>query len=115
MSESLQRVLAQALLPASIVPVLLLGPGLVRAPQTLWRRVSAEVRRLDAPGGASGRHQSRRATATRGQRGVPGTAGAHREVRLFPGARYTPLHAARPGVRPAAYPTNRAAPGAARR
>ena len=114
MSESLQRVLAQALLPASIVPVLLLGPGLVRAPQTLWRRVSAEVRRLDAPGGASGRHQSRRAAATPGQRGVPGT-GAHREVRLFPGARYTPLHEARPGVRPAAHPTNRAGAGAARR
>jgi hypothetical protein len=113
-SESLKRVLAQALLPASILPVLLLGPGLVRAPQTLWRRVSAEVRRLDAPGGASGRHQSRRVTATRGQRGVPGTR-ARGEVRLFPGARYAPLHAVRPGARPAARPTYHAVAGAARR
>ena len=113
MSESLQRALAQALLPASIVPVLVFGPGLVRAPQTLWRKVSAEVRRLDAPGGASGRRQPRRDTGARERQGVPGTK-ARREARLFPGARYTPLHAARPGARPAARTTNRAGAGAAR-
>jgi hypothetical protein len=44
---SLARALAMALLPASIVPVLLAGPALVRAPHTLWRQISADVQRLE--------------------------------------------------------------------
>jgi len=44
----LARLLAIALLPASIVPVCLLGPALLRAPQRLWREAAAEVARLQA-------------------------------------------------------------------
>jgi len=50
---SFERAAAMALLPASILPVLLLGPGLLRAPEKLWRETRAEVQRLqerpDAP------------------------------------------------------------------
>jgi len=45
---SLQRGLAIALLPASILPVLLFGPALLRAPEKLWREARAEVQRLQA-------------------------------------------------------------------
>lgn len=44
--DSLKRVLAILLLPASIAPVPLLGPTLLRAPRKLWREASAEVQRL---------------------------------------------------------------------
>ena len=46
---SLRRGLAMLLLPASIVPVLFLGPTLLRAPQRLWRQASADVHRLIWP------------------------------------------------------------------
>jgi hypothetical protein len=36
---SIRRVLALLVLPASLFPVLMLSPSLVRAPATLWRRV----------------------------------------------------------------------------
>jgi len=42
----LQRALAIALLPAAIVPVLVLGPGIVRAPEALLRRLVSDVQRL---------------------------------------------------------------------
>jgi hypothetical protein len=48
---SLRRALAMLLLPASIVPVLFLGPTLFRAPQRLWRQSSADVHRLLWPVG----------------------------------------------------------------
>jgi hypothetical protein len=55
-SATVRRTLAQALLPAAILPVLLLGPGLVRAPWKLWRQLSAEVQRLtENDGGAADR------------------------------------------------------------
>ncbi len=44
--DSLKRALAIALLPASILPVPLLGPTLLRAPHKLWRQTSAEIQRL---------------------------------------------------------------------
>jgi hypothetical protein len=44
--DSLKRALAMLLLPASIVPVPLLGPTLLRAPHRLWRQASAEIQRL---------------------------------------------------------------------
>jgi hypothetical protein len=43
---SLGRALAMLLLPASIVPVLVFGPQLVRAPEKLWREDRAAVQRL---------------------------------------------------------------------
>jgi hypothetical protein len=46
---SLQRALAIALLPASILPVVLFGPALLRAPEKLWREARAEVQRLQEP------------------------------------------------------------------
>ncbi len=46
MLASLRRACAIALLPASILPVVLLGPGLARAPEKLWREAHAEVQRL---------------------------------------------------------------------
>jgi len=46
--RSLARTLAMALLPASILPVLLTGPALVRAPRTLWRQAWADVQRMQA-------------------------------------------------------------------
>lgn len=47
--SSLRRALAVALLPASILPVVLFGPALLRAPEKLWREARAEVQRLQAP------------------------------------------------------------------
>ncbi len=46
--RSLTRVLAMALLPASMLPVLLAGPALLRAPRTLWRQAWADVQRMQA-------------------------------------------------------------------
>jgi hypothetical protein len=46
---SLRRALAIALLPASIVPVALFGPALLRAPEKLWREARAEIQRLQEP------------------------------------------------------------------
>jgi hypothetical protein len=46
---SLRRALAIALLPASILPVVLFGPALLRAPEKLWREARAEVQRLQEP------------------------------------------------------------------
>ena len=63
MSPAIRRGLAQALLPAAILPVLVLGPGLVRSPETLWRRVSAEVQRLSEGGGGGGAAHHRRGAA----------------------------------------------------
>ena len=45
---SLARALAMVLLPASMVPVLLAGPALVRAPRTLVRQAWADVQRMQA-------------------------------------------------------------------
>jgi hypothetical protein len=42
------RVLARLLLPASILPVLLFGPALVRAPETLARQVWSDVQHLQS-------------------------------------------------------------------
>lgn len=47
-SRSLARALAMVLLPASILPVLLAGPALLRAPRTLWRQTWADVQRMQA-------------------------------------------------------------------
>jgi hypothetical protein len=44
----IRRALAMALLPASMLPVLLGGPALLRAPHTLWRQAWADVQRLQA-------------------------------------------------------------------
>jgi len=44
--DSFKRALAMLLLPASIIPVPLLGPTLLRAPHRLWRQASAEIQRL---------------------------------------------------------------------
>lgn len=44
--DSLKRALAILLLPASILPVPLLGPTLLRSPHKLWRQASAEIQRL---------------------------------------------------------------------
>jgi len=44
---SFKRALAIMLLPASILPVPLLGPTLLRAPRRLWRQVSADVQRME--------------------------------------------------------------------
>jgi len=46
--RKLARALAMALLPASMVPVLLAGPALVRAPRTLLRQAWADVQRMQA-------------------------------------------------------------------
>jgi hypothetical protein len=46
--RSLTRGLAMALLPASMLPVLLAGPALLRAPRTLWRQAWADVQRMQA-------------------------------------------------------------------
>jgi len=59
-SVAIRRALAQALLPASILPVLLFGPGLVRSPQRLYRQVSAEVQRLTEGGAGGGTAHHRR-------------------------------------------------------
>ena len=57
MNTAIRRGLAEALLPASIIPVLVLGPGLAHAPQRLWRQVSAEVQRLTEGGGGGASHR----------------------------------------------------------
>jgi hypothetical protein len=44
---SLRRALAMLVLPASIVPVIFLGPTLLRSPQHLIRQAVAEVQRLE--------------------------------------------------------------------
>jgi hypothetical protein len=62
-SPAIRRGLAHALLPAAILPVLVLGPGIVRSPETLWRRVSAEVQRLSEGGGGGGAAHHRRGAA----------------------------------------------------
>ncbi|HEX5853846.1 MAG TPA: hypothetical protein VFY36_12215 [Solirubrobacteraceae bacterium] len=56
-SRSLRRALAMVLLPASILPVLLAGPALVRAPRTLWRQAWADVQRMQA-GSAAHQHKA---------------------------------------------------------
>ena len=61
----MRRALAQALLPAAILPVLVLGPGLMHAPERLWRQVSAEVQRLTRGGGGGASHH-RHGTAAHG-------------------------------------------------
>jgi hypothetical protein len=48
-SASLKRGLAMLLLPASIVPVVFLGPSLLRAPRRLWRMTYADVHRVIWP------------------------------------------------------------------
>ena len=48
MLRSLRRGLAEALLIGSILPVLLLGPGILRAPETLARRAITQLQRLEA-------------------------------------------------------------------
>jgi len=71
MLGSLGRALAMLLLPASILPVLVFGPQLVRAPEKLWREGRAEVQRLSEHQAPTAR---RRATAVaRGPR-VPSTS-----------------------------------------
>jgi hypothetical protein len=47
--DALRRALAVALLPLSILPVVLFGHALLRAPEKLWREAQAEVQRLEAP------------------------------------------------------------------
>lgn len=42
-----KRVLAMLVLPASLLPVLLLGPGMLRAPRKLTREAWAGVQRLE--------------------------------------------------------------------
>ena len=49
-----RRWAAMLVLPASILPVVLLGPTLLRAPHTLWRQAGAELQRLEASGHAHG-------------------------------------------------------------
>ena len=61
----MRRGLAQALLPASILPVLVLGPGLARSPETLWRHVSAELQRLSEGGSGGGAAHHRRGAAAK--------------------------------------------------
>jgi hypothetical protein len=46
---SVKRALAILLLPASIIPVVFLGPSLLRAPRHLWRMTYADVHRLIWP------------------------------------------------------------------
>jgi hypothetical protein len=42
-----KRVLAMLVLPASLLPVVLLGPGMLRAPRKLTREALAGVQRLE--------------------------------------------------------------------
>ncbi len=46
-----RRALAMLLLPASMLPVTLFGPALLRAPRHLWREAAAWVQRLEEPAG----------------------------------------------------------------
>ena len=50
---SFRRAVAMLVLPASIVPVIFMGPTLLRSPQHLVRQAQAEVQRLE--GGTSRR------------------------------------------------------------
>jgi hypothetical protein len=50
-----RRALAALLLPASLIPVLLLAPSLARAPATLWRRAERAL----APAQAKVHHRER--------------------------------------------------------
>jgi hypothetical protein len=52
----IKRALAMALLPASMLPVLLAGPALLRAPHTLWRQAWADVQRLQGGTRSHGTH-----------------------------------------------------------
>ena len=73
----LGRWLAVLVLPASIVPVLFLGPTLLRAPHRLWRQAGAEIQRLEGPS----HHGHRPATVSR-----PLTAPAAGALRRVAGA-----------------------------
>ncbi len=67
---SLGRALAMLLLPASIVPVLVFGPQLVRAPEKLWREDRAAVQRLGESRRPAARHKhSPPATKRKGAKG----------------------------------------------
>jgi hypothetical protein len=44
---TLRRILTMLVLPASLLPVLLLGPGMLRAPRKLTRQAWADVQRLE--------------------------------------------------------------------
>ncbi len=46
---SVKRALAMLLLPASIIPVIFLGPSLLRAPRHLYGMTAADVHRLIWP------------------------------------------------------------------
>ena len=46
---SVKRAMAILLLPASIIPVVLIGPSLLRAPRHLWRMTYADVHRIIWP------------------------------------------------------------------
>ena len=48
-----RRALALALLPASILPVLVLGPGIVRAPLALAHRTLVAIESLERGGARS--------------------------------------------------------------
>ena len=50
LGRALLRGLAMALLAASILPVLLLGPGIVRAPQELFRSATTALGHLEHGG-----------------------------------------------------------------
>jgi hypothetical protein len=68
--DSLRRALAVALLPLSILPVVLFGPALLRAPQKLWREAQAEVQRLQAAPRSPAVKQAARQAAVAGKRGA---------------------------------------------
>ncbi len=44
---TLKRIAAMLVLPASLLPVVLLGPGVLRAPRKLIRQAAADVERLE--------------------------------------------------------------------
>lgn len=46
---TIRRWAAMLVLPASILPVVFLGPTLLRAPHKLWRQAGAELQRLEEP------------------------------------------------------------------
>ncbi len=95
---------AQALLPASIVPVLILGPGLVHAPEKAWKRLSAEVQRLtENNGGGAGRRHGVEA-----RHGTPASPAAR--VAAGEPARPVAHVAARGSVRPVAHPPSAGTP-----
>ena len=96
-TAAIRRALAQALLPASILPVLILGPGLVHAPEKAWKRLSAEVQRLtENNGGAAGRRHGVEA-----RHGTPASPAAR--VAAGESARPVAHVAARGSVRPVAH------------